>query len=509
MDVNILLTDQNSFKWSVNQNIYVLGFLFDSENRILRDDDFLTYCENIKDLDTFKNKILEQRGNFAVIIKTKNDVFMAVDSIRTFPLFYLEKDNSFFVSDSSDYLQKTHCLSFDKTAEHEFLATGYVTKDHTLLTGLFQLQAGEFIQYSLSKGLLRKEYYTDYLTHEINLEEDYGVYKKKLATVLENALDRMLNFVDGKPILVPLSGGYDSRLIVCMLKKRGVENVICYTYGATNSHEVIISKKVAESLNYKWLFIEYNENTIPHDYLTDPDFQSYYKYASNHSSVFLLQDYFAVKQLKEKELVPNNCIILPGHSADFLAGSHLSLTDIKNDNRENTIRRIFDKHYNLNKPVQFSQENNDYLKQISCKFEYAVDENWNLKERQAKFIVNSVRIYEFFGFEHYLIFWDREIQEYFKTLPVEYKHRTKLYLKLIFEDYFNPLSVEYLKEKSEIKDLLKKMLPNKIKEKLRKKLASDFNKFDLMKKPLKIQGDEVDTNINSYIAKWYLQQITL
>lgn len=508
MDTDVFLTNQNSFKWSSNQSVYVIGYIFDSDNHLLQDDDLLAYCENIKNLDSFKNKILKKNGNFAVIIKTENDFFLAVDSIRTFPLFYIEKNNSLNVSDSSEYLQKTHLLSVDKTRELEFLATGYVTKDRTLLSGLHQLQAGEFIHYSRSQGLLTKEFYTDYLTQKIELPKKYDFFESSLRTALENALDRMLKFINGNPILVPLSGGYDSRLIVCMLKKRGVENVICYTYGAVNSHEVLISEKVAKALNYKWLFVEYNEETIPKDYPIDADFQSYYKYGSNHSSVFLIQDYFAVKHLKESKLIPNNCIVIPGHSADFLAGSHLSSADVKNNNREKTIKRIFDKHYILVKPPLLSPEINNYLKKIPCKIEYAIDDNWNLKERQAKFIVNSIRIYEFFGYKHYLLFWDREIQEYFKGLPAKYKLGTELYLNLVFSQYFNPLKVGYRKDKSPVKDFIKKILPSRAKEKLRIKLVNDFNKFELMKKPLLVEEDANEANINAIVAKWYLRQIT-
>lgn len=507
MDVKIFLADQNSFKWTSNQKAHVLGHIFDTHNHLLTSHDFLEYCKDVKDLISFERKILKRNGSFSVIIRTDNDIFIAVDSTRTFPLFYLEKDNSIFISDSSDHLQKAHNLEIDKSMEIEFLTTGYVTKDRTLLKGLFQVQAGEFVKFSLCDGLLQKEFYTDYLIEKTDVLSDQDAHEKNLQTVLDNALDRMLMFSEGRPFLVPLSGGYDSRLIACMLKKRGVENVICYTYGAKDSHEVLISKKVADALGYKWLFVEYNDKTIPRNYVNDAKFQSYYKYASNHSSVFLLQDYFAIKEIKEKKLTPDNCIVIPGHSADFLAGSHLSIADIENRKRVSTIKKIFHKHYILNKPTSLTPNINNYLLNTKSEFEYSVDDNWNLKERQSKFIINSVRIYEFFGFKHYLLFWDFELQEFFKELPVQYKIKTKLYLNVAFTHYFEPLIVDFVKDKSRFKNLTKKIVPSTLRSKLQKKFSKDFNKFELMKEPLNVGMHDNHANINSYIAKWYIREI--
>ena len=36
---------------------------------------------------------------------------------------------------------------------------------------------------------------------------------------------------EGKQIAIPLSGGYDSRLIASGLHKIGFKNVICFSYG--------------------------------------------------------------------------------------------------------------------------------------------------------------------------------------------------------------------------------------------------------------------------------------
>ena len=35
-------------------------------------------------------------------------------------------------------------------------------------------------------------------------------------------------------------------------------------------------------------------------------------------------------------------------------------------------------------------------------------ESWDISERQPKFIVNSLRVYEYFGYEWWIPFWDKK-----------------------------------------------------------------------------------------------------
>ena len=45
-------------------------------------------------------------------------------------------------------------------------------------------------------------------------------------------------------------------------------------------------------------------------------------------------------------------------------------------------------------------------------------ECWDCQERQAKFIVNSVRAYEFFGFEWRLPLFDAELMDFWSRIAV-------------------------------------------------------------------------------------------
>jgi len=50
-------------------------------------------------------------------------------------------------------------------------------------------------------------------------------------------------------------------------------------------------------------------------------------------------------------------------------------------------------------------------------------EAWGIQERQAKFITNAVRAYEFWGLNWWLPLWDREFTDYWMKVP--FKHRVR------------------------------------------------------------------------------------
>ena len=93
---------------------------------------------------------------------------------------------------------------------------------------------------------------------------------------------------------------------------------------------------------------------------------------------------------------------------------------------------------------------------------------------QSKFIVNSCRVYEFFGFEFRLPFWDKDLVEFFLKLPSEQRLERKFFLQaerqgilipqlalIPFEDEVNQKP-----KKETFKRKLKKLIPKSLKSHL-------------------------------------------
>ncbi len=502
-----------AYNWYSKNNIYVKGYIFDKNNNLLIEEKLISYFENITNENEFKDKLIDANGIFSVIIEDGDDLYIGVDRLRTFPVFYIQHNNTLYISDDTYYLKNKFNYKIDEFSSKEFLFTGYTTGKNTLIQNIYQVQAGEYLAFKDNK--LKTKFYSDYIVNKADIDNsDLTVLQDKFLNILDNVADRLIRFADGRQIVVPLSGGYDSRLIACLLKKKNYQNVFCFTYGAKDSLEVSISRQVSERLGFDWFSVEYNEETIKDNFYKTVDFQKLCKYASNYSSVFHIQDYFAIKDLKEKDLIEQNAIIAPGHSGDFLAGSHIG--DLEADSSiDKIINQILEKDYNLN-----NGSKHNFIDKITNSLQkegvsYSKFDNWVLKERLAKFIVNSNRTYEYFGHQHAMPFWDTELVEFFRVLPLRHKENRDFYNNVlfhIFQDFNVPFRREIKKQSKvemNIKSILKKITPSIILKNIKKKRYNDFNNFNLITKIFgkKLNKKFQPNQLNAAFSLWYLKQI--
>lgn len=68
-----------------------------------------------------------------------------------------------------------------------------------------------------------------------------------IANALEKVIEKFLNITNTNKISLSLTGGFDSRILLSILKKMDVE-LHCYTYGNPSSIDCIIAKEIAETL---------------------------------------------------------------------------------------------------------------------------------------------------------------------------------------------------------------------------------------------------------------------
>ncbi|MGV8076904.1 MAG: asparagine synthase family protein [Methanosarcina sp.] len=397
--------------------------------------------------DLFK----ELNGEFAIVAETRNWIFCAVDKLRSTPLFYTTAKGNFIVSDDAYFLKdKTNPHLNEKNAA-EFMVAGYVTGNETLFDGIKQIRNAEFLTYQKKENLLKTVGYFKYL-HENYYELPESKLLETMDQAFLNAFSRLIESTikQGKKLVVPLSGGLDSRIIVAMLKRLGVDDVICISYGRKGNRESIISKKVAKALGYDWIFVEYTARKWQECYHSK-EADSFRKLAGNLSSLPHMQDYLAVQELKSQGKIPENSVFVPGHTGDMLAGSHIPhyyLDTSINYNSETFLVDSLKRHYNLwNWPSGYELENtfkeklNNSISGLEIKDNEtcaSAIEFFDFNDRQAKFIVNSVRVYEFFGYEWRIPFWDTELINFFLMVPIEHRINQELYRKyardLLFSD---------------------------------------------------------------------------
>lgn len=472
-------------------------------------------------------------GFFSAVCVGESAGWMSVDKIRSYPVFYGQKDGKLFISDDARWVkEQVQNTKFDPIAKAEFLLTGFVTGSDTLYPDIKQLQAGEFIHFNeLIDGTikLRPVRYYSYI-HKDSYQDSEKVLLQKFDKVMVNTFNRLVEVADGRTMVVPLSGGYDSRLIVMMLKRLGYKNIVTFTYGKKGNKEGEISRTVANALELPWHFIEFTPDVWKKNVASE-EWKNYFCMAGNLCSLPHIQDFIAIRELKK--ILHSDLFFIPGISADLNTGGFISkYPKIYCD--DSTVKElnklIVDYSYSLFNGYQ-SLKSSDIIKKrihesLQEKYETGNEgsafEAWVATEKVAKFIQNSVRAYEFWGYQWWVPFWDSEFVDFWFKVEPEYRNEQYLYKK-----YIKKLTVELgglglveplhrdgtnieLK-KSLIKYFAKKILTNDLKTKLlllinhKKHPLQWYSIFD--KKTIFIKTIRGATCINSFFVEDYLNSV--
>lgn len=464
--VNIRIENRHAVNWrtySIDQTkIWIRGTVF-FDDKFYREDVLadpvaqiaqLMDVASVDNLASLRNKL---NGFFAIVIQKNNSLFAAVDQVRSIPIFYGQINEQIFLSDDAEWVrQNVGDTQIDPQARQEFLLTGYVTGQKTLLPHVKQLQAGELLRSMQSKNgaqIQRHRYYSyRHTLPEMPVDEDKLL--NELAEVAEKSVQRLIDYANGRQIVIPLSAGYDSRLIITLLRKLNYENVLSYSYGARGNYESRVSNAVAKSLNYSWEFIKYSNVLWRQWWWKSKERLACQWWASNWSSLFLIQEWPAVKHLKESNKIESNAVFAPGYSGDLLAGSRSLYVPYIYENNILDLRQVTDAiiyfHYSLY-PIEQIEEEIILLvrKKVLEYFELSdghtnnasAFEAWDITERQAKFINNAVRVYEFWEYDWYLPLWDWNFMQFWQKVPMHLRWQKRLYDQMVSQLY-NSLCVQ-------------------------------------------------------------------
>lgn len=383
------------------------------------------------DLNLWGSALSELNGFFSVVCEIGQGIMLAVDRVRSLPLYYSATSRGVWVSDNAEWIRRGLGLDrLDETAAEEFSLTGYVTGQDTLFPALKQVQAGEVVYLDPEDpvGVQSQRWYR--FTHSERAEWGVRESTQKLTQAAQAAVQRLVDLADGRQIVIPLSGGLDSRLIALFLHRLGYTHVLCYTYGRPSDHEVAISRQIAAKLGLEWHCVEYDRMTWKEAWAT-PAREKYQEFAGGWSVLPHIQDWLAVREMSFQGLLKPGCVIAPGHSGDFVGGSHIPL-EYRPESTLPLTRVAYDlfrNHYSLAPLKQTSKRPREYWEQQRiqpiCRFAAedpaslaAAYEEWDWQERQAKFIVNSVRVYEVFGYQWWLPLWDAEFIQFWQKIPL-------------------------------------------------------------------------------------------
>jgi hypothetical protein len=126
-------------------------------------------------------------------------------------------------------------------------------------------------------------------------------------------------------IILPLSSGYDSRMILASLCKRDdlKEKLHCFTYGSEGSVEVEAARRLTAELGVRWDYIELPRRFLTKDYL----FKIHDIFGSSMHMHGMYQIEF-FEEITKKIQIDKGACLTSGFMTGVPAGQHNSLLDI-------------------------------------------------------------------------------------------------------------------------------------------------------------------------------------
>ena len=387
-------------------------------------------------------------GHFAIAVQ-KNDLsFILVDKIRSTPLFFYKFDKNFYISNNPQNIinQNDSKVGVDTTVLLEASMSGYTIGNKTFYKGLYALKAGELVVFK-DDNFKYIQYYKYFGEIE---KKDYKTYQEESFDVTLKIFRKMLKNIGNRQIVVPLSAGNDSRLVVSALKYLSAKNVKCFSYGTQDNSEAKVAKIVAEKLGYEWIFIPLTHCTEKH-YYSSNDYAEYLKYSESFASVPYIQGLSALKYLKDIGYVDSDAIFINGNSGDFISGAHISkmmesgknLTSYE-DRKENILNNLINKHFSLWGYLK-TEKNISLIKKklwdeivLACgdlrsdsSQDHLFYEYSEFIDRQTKYVISGQRIYEYYGHEWRMPLWDDEYLFFWQKVPAEFKDEQNLYVSML------------------------------------------------------------------------------
>lgn len=406
-------------------------------------------------------------GRLAAIRIDDDEVVLAQDRLRSWPLFWALEDlggpehagdcgtdpgrarsgRRLVISDDSTLMRgAVTSPRLDPRARREFLDAGFVTGTDTLLAGVHQTEQGAVVRIDRATGKARAVNHSlARFSEEADMITDPEEFAALLSEALDAGLGRVLEDLDRRPgsprLVLPLSGGLDSRLLAAWLALHGaLDRTVAFTYGRPGSREVEVSRSVAEAVGLEWHAVEYVPADLREAWQTQ-DAADFLEYSYALGALPHVQDWYALRSLLAQGVLRRGDVVLPGHT--IVGNMHDEwMLEEPSVTRGQVAKAIITHHQDLQgeqKRAWADPYRAAKVKEFlalrpftgSPRDVQSILESYNVRERQTKYINNSMRAYEHLGLDWALPMLDVEFWSAWHRGAVELTARRDFYAVFI------------------------------------------------------------------------------
>ena len=387
--------------------------------------------------------LMDLRGSFAMVVESPDSVTLICDPIRSIPLFYSVTHKGIVVGCHGVAVAEECGMELDQEAATEFLYARYVTGIRTLFKNVYAVNPGEILRISREDGSVSRRFYYE-LLYCMEGREEVPVSRliEEFDACLEDVFRDLAKRLNGRPVLIPLSAGCDSRTAAVMFKRIGYPDVACFYIGRKINRDAATSRAIAENLGYPWVLAETTNERWGKLYQSDV-YSQYLEYSCNGNSMGTARTFLGPLIVKDRF---QDRVVVPGHTLDVEMGSHLpAWSREKEISREMLTAYNIQWHYSLRlHPEKCAASIRRWSEKLPEKMDAAAAirefQHFEWLNRQPKFIVNELRMYEFLQFAGWEIpFWDTRVCDFAtKLTPFQLEGRNFQYRYM--EKIINPLA---------------------------------------------------------------------
>ena len=394
-------------------------------------------------------------GVFSIVAAEGDWIFAAADTVRSTPVAWTSTPDG----PRFDHVAARLLPLLDSAkaipcpaAATAIAMSGYTIGPSALFPAIRQVPPGGYILFQRGALVAERAYHTFAPWRAGGVTYNAPSARKALAELILAIVDEMMAGIDDRMLLVPLSAGNDSRLIVSAARHLGYRNIRTFAYGRTGNFEAQTSSLIAERLGYEWAFVP-TDTAFMRRHFNSSEFHAYLSYADTLHNLPFIQDMPQIAALKAQGYVPDDGVFANGNSGDFISGGHISARvtptalEAADDAArfEEVIDALVEKHFflwrSLRTPsnlVRIKGQIRAFLAPLrdrSKGFEtdYALYETSEFFDRQTKYVIAGQRIYEFLGHDWRLPLWDKRLLEFFDVIPFEGKQNQTLYASMLVE----------------------------------------------------------------------------
>lgn len=204
--------------------------------------------------------MLDGEVSGAIIDLAKETAYVFTSRLGSSAVFYYANNGSIAIGSQLNYV--TDCLrdnnitrNIDVDALKQFMGYGYYLDDSTPLTDVKRLYPGHYLRIALQDYSIENvRYYIADYKQDLIINEDEAIDRLHIA--FREAVKKVLskNEEYSYKTLLDISAGGDSRMIACVAKELGANNVLMDCYAQSNCKDAKTGQQIANMLQYDYVF---------------------------------------------------------------------------------------------------------------------------------------------------------------------------------------------------------------------------------------------------------------